>query len=192
MLNIQQVLVFFNNNLFIKELSGGFLLSTCLNLIDYCSESPAYVFKSFTAISHKLICILIQAHYDCTDNLSLLKPKEIMKMIWWHNEPIYMEDMLTSSLCWNLTMGTVFIPHATAIFSTNCPKKRKDGKTNNNKPPTYAKLRAWTGSFLEEFQWQFFIAARVTVQLSHWPWGKIEAEIQEANTGAKWLICLSR
>lgn len=51
-------------------------------------------------------------------------------------------------------------------------------KTNNNKPPTYSKLRASIGYFFEEFQWQFFIAARVTVQLSHWPWGKIKAEIR--------------
>lgn len=68
MLNIQQVLVFFTNDLFTKELSGGFLLSIYLNLFDYCSESPAYVFKSFTAVSHKLICILIQDDYDYMDN----------------------------------------------------------------------------------------------------------------------------
>lgn len=71
-------------------------------------------------------------------------------------------------------------------------KKEKMAKNNNGKSLTYTKYKAPTGSFLEEFQWQFFIAARVMVLLSHWPWEKTEAEMQEANTGAKWLICLSR
>lgn len=71
---------------------------------------------------------------------------------------------LISSLCWNLTLGTVFIPHATAILSTNCLKERM--VKPNNKPPTYTKLRASTGLFWRNSKGNFF-AARVTVQLSH-------------------------
>lgn len=51
-----------------KELRGRLLLSRRLNLIDSCSESPVYVFKSSTAMSHKLICIFLQADYVCMDN----------------------------------------------------------------------------------------------------------------------------
>lgn len=60
-----------------------------------------------------------------------------MKMNWWHNEPIYMEDMLISSLCWNLTIGPVFIPHATATLSTKCLKERKDRKKQQQQTPPH-------------------------------------------------------
>lgn len=71
-------------------------------------------------------------------------------------------------------------------------ERKKKMVKNNSKPSKYAKERAPTSFSLEEFQWQFFVAAGVMVLLSHWPWEKTEAEMQEANTGAKWLICLSR
>lgn len=86
-----------------------------------------------------------------------------MKMNWWHNEPIYMEGMLISSLCWNLTMGTVFIPHATAILSINCLKERKDGKTQQQQTPTICQNESinwdfWRSSkdnFLLLLEWQY-------------------------------------
>jgi len=39
-LNKQWTVVFFTDVLFTTELSEGFLLNSCLNLIDSCSESP--------------------------------------------------------------------------------------------------------------------------------------------------------
>lgn len=68
-------------------------------------------------------------------------------------------------------------------------KKQKMVKNNN---PDMCQIENMDWLFLEEFQWQFFTAARLMLLLSHWSWEKTEAKMQEANTGAKWQICLSR
>lgn len=66
-----------------------------------------------------------------------------------------MEDMLISSLCWNLTVGTVFIPHATAILSTNCLKERKDGENHQQQASNICQT--------ESINWVFFGGIPMTI-----------------------------
>lgn len=127
--------MFFANVLFTNELSGCLLLSTCLNLIDSCPKS-CICFKSSTAMSHKLICVFLQADYVYMDNLSLLEAKgnnenELMTR-WAH---LHGRQKLISSLCSNVTVERACTPHATATLSSHCLKERKDGKEQQQQTP---------------------------------------------------------
>lgn len=95
----------------------------CLNLIDSCSGSSIHVFKSFIAVSHKLIWIFLWVDYVSTTISLFQKPKETRKM-----SPLHGRQKLISSPCSNFTRGRVCIPHATALLIARYLKETKADK----------------------------------------------------------------